>query len=179
MIELLQEIKSYFDNKTNYFNIFSKVDTRVEGWFKAEILLLLEKLLSEKKIKAYQRELNIHKIGKQRNSIDFEIDFLTGQKVLLELKAISISQNMGTPRNLNFYFRPDQVGIIKDFKKLDSLNYNGDKYIIGFIYPKPTNEKWIEAKNKISGDCVGWTCISNIDDYSVSYFMSVWKRNIF
>lgn len=176
MIELLKYIKLHFESKSNYFEIFSKVDTRVEGWFKAELLILLEKLLQENRISSYKREFYIKKNEGQRNSIDFQITLKSGKTILVELKAITISQSAGTPRNLNFYFRQDKVGLFKDFTKLDLIEDYEEKYVIGFIYPKPSIEKWADAKSKIISDHKGWCCISNIDDYPKSHFISVWGR---
>ncbi len=174
MQTLIKEINLHFRTKSNYFEIFSKVDTRVEGWFKAELLLLFENLLKKGKIVSYQRELNIQDIERNRKSIDFEVELKSDGKILIELKAMTISQSAGTPRNLKFYFKEDHVGIYRDFKKLDLVNYSAVKYVIAFIYPKPNLNKWIEVKEKMLEKYANWNCISNIEDYPESYFISIW-----
>jgi hypothetical protein len=175
MKEIRKELEIYFSKKSIYFNIFSKVDSRIEGWFKGELLFLLENLIKTRKIKSYNRELNLLNFNDKRKNIDFEILLNSGKSILLELKSLTISKNAGTPRNLNFYFKEDPLGILNDFIKLDLIKYNGDKYVIGFIYPKPKLENWMDMQKVIIEKGFNWKCISNIKEFPDSHFIPVWK----
>ncbi len=117
---LVPHIRDWFLAKREYFVAFAEADSRIEGWFKAELIMLLNLLKQEGKIDRFEREYSLPGKAGQRNQIDFRLHH-QGQAHLCELKALCISQAGGTPRNLHFYFREDHVGIIKDMKKLDEL----------------------------------------------------------
>lgn len=174
MKQLVVEINNHFAKKSDYFRIFAKLDSRVESWFKAEMFVLLERLVEESEILLFKREFKIPLTDGKRFSIDFKIDKDNKLTKLIELKALCISQSAGTPRNLNFYFGDDHVGLIQDFRKMNKVILNATKYVIGFIYPKPTNEAWQTALRKIPADLRGWHCITNINDYPETHFVSVW-----
>ncbi|OXB20231.1 hypothetical protein B0A80_19230 [Flavobacterium tructae] len=172
----MSDIINHFESKSNYFELFAKVDSRVEGWFKAEMIFILEELCSKEKIIDYKREFLIKKADGKGHNIDFEVTLKSKKKILLELKALVISQSAKTPRNLNFYFGNNHVGLFKDFRKLDSIDFKGEKYVIGFIYPKPEEIIWNKALAKILFDIIGWKCMTKLKDYKNSYFISVWQR---
>jgi hypothetical protein len=100
---------------------------------------------------------------------------LNDEKHFFELKALCISQT-ATNRSLNFYFQDDNIGIINDFKKLDSLCDENNKWVIGFVYPKPTLQKW-NAKAKMPEYLGHWNCITNLQEFPDSFFISVWKSD--
>ncbi|MWB95138.1 hypothetical protein GON26_12270 [Flavobacterium sp. GA093] len=176
MKTIISEIKSHFESKSNYLELFSKVDSRIEGWFKAEMIFILEELCSKRKIIDYKREFLIKKTDGKGYNIDFQVTLLSKKKILVELKALVISQSAKTPRNLNFYFGNNSVGLFKDFRKLDSVDFEGEKYVIGFIYPKPEDLAWNKALAKILEDIIGWKCITQLKDYKKTYFISIWQR---
>ena len=124
---VLKKISNWFLAKKEHFEEFAKADTRLEGWFKAELIVLFNILLQENVIEQFNRESSFM-TPKGRKQIDFTILLNEGMH-LCEIKAICISQAAGTPRNLRFYFREDNVGIIKDFRKLDILSYK-NKWVI-------------------------------------------------
>ncbi len=111
---------------------FAQVDSRIEGWFKAELLVLFNRLVAEQLIEKFEREVNIiSPKDRRRKQVDFRLN-IHGQEHLFELKALCISQAAGTSRNLRFYFRDNHVGLIKDFRKLDEIT-NKNKWIISFF----------------------------------------------
>jgi len=116
---LLQNIYEWFLIRKEHLQVFADADSRVEGWFKAEFLVLLKRLLDDSVIESFEREAKIKSLTGRRQ-IDFELSIM-GEQHLCELKALCISQAAGTPRNLRFYLREDGVGLIKDFRKLDVL----------------------------------------------------------
>ncbi|NIO36528.1 hypothetical protein GTO27_02370 [Candidatus Bathyarchaeota archaeon] len=167
---LVPNINKWFLQRKEYFDAFARNDTRVESWFKAELLVLLTRLKREREIEAYEREPNLYDNGGKRSQIDFSVT-VNGTKHYVELKALCISQAKGTPRNLPFYFRDDEVGMMKDFKKLDRIE-STNKWIIAFIYPKPDEETW----DAVIGRPSHWKCLTELEDYPDHIFVALFQR---
>jgi hypothetical protein len=144
----------------------------VESWFKAELLVLFEQLKSQRLIESFEREPNL-RIGKGREKVDFIIR-IRAVEHLCELKAVCISQAMGTPRDLSFYFREDKFGLINDFKKLDQI-VGDNKWAIAFIYPKPSESEWQEVITSLPENVRHWQCVINIEDYPEYFFIALWS----
>lgn len=121
-------------------------------------------------ISDYERESNFYHKNK-RYQVDFKIK-IGQEKHLVELKAPCISQARGTPRNLNFYFREDNVGLIKDFRKLNLAN-NPNRWLVAFIYPKPTAHAWQMAMTKLPSDLQKWHCLTQLSQYPDYLFVSL------
>jgi len=128
---LMPSISDWFLRKREYFETFSEVDSRLEGWFKGECLLLFSRFVANGLLDGFVREKNIPGVT-GRNQIDFSLS-LEKRSHLLELKALCISQAAGTPRNLHFYFRDDQVGLFKDFRKLEFCLVRINMFLHSFI----------------------------------------------
>lgn len=92
---------------------------------------------------------------------------------LCELKALCISQAAGTPRNLQFYFRDDHVGLIKDFRKLDQLE-GKNKWIFGFVYPKPGDAHWNRAVDSLASEFHHWKMVTPLSDANDALFVALW-----
>ncbi len=176
MKSLLPSVCDWFFPKKEYFVAFADVDSRIEGWFKAEMIVLLKRLKQQHIVDEFQREFNISAPNgsSQRNQIDFRIS-LQGQTNLCELKALCISQAAGTPRNLRFYFRDDHVGIIKDLKKLDALVTQDKKWVLGFIYPSPDSVTWSNTIKFLENDLKHWQCLTTPEDFPLYLFISLWR----
>lgn len=169
---LLQNIHDWFLNRKEYFPVFADADSRFEGWFKAEFLVLLTKLLHDGVIEGFEREAKIMSLTGRRQ-IDFKLSIM-GEQHLCELKALCISQAAGTPRNLHFYFREDNVGLIKDFRKLDTLPYK-NKWVIGFIYPNPKHDRLKKETSSLPDDLKHWQCITDPINFPDFLFISAWR----
>jgi hypothetical protein len=172
MEKLTQHIQEWFMAKREYFESFARNDTRVESWFKAELLVLFERLKSERSIDSFERETNL-RTAEGRQQIDFRVK-IEGVEHLCELKAMCISQALETPRNLRFYFRDDPVGLIKDFKKLDKVA-DENKWVLAFIYPKPSESGWQETLTSLPENIQHWRCVTSIKDYPEYLFIALWK----
>lgn len=172
MEEVLQNIRDWFLAKEKYFRVFAQADTRLEGWFKAELIFLFNELRSKKVIDRFEREPKFPG-PTGRKQIDFTIT-LNREFHLFEIKALCISQAAGTPRDLHFYFREDNVGLIKDFRKLDTMSYK-NKWVLGFVYPNPGNDIWNNEISVLSEDLKHWNCINNPSDFPDFLFISVWR----
>ena len=70
----LPYIRDWFLSKREHFTSFSTTDSHVEGWFKAELPVLFNKLAKKGRLK-YEREVNITspKNGK-RKQVDFQFE---------------------------------------------------------------------------------------------------------
>ena len=174
---LLPHVDNWFLPKKDYFQAFATADSRIEGWLKGEMFVLLNTLSKQGVIASYEREFNIptSKGPKTRRQIDFRIH-LQGQAHLCELKALCISQMAGTPRNLDFYFRDDEVGIVKDLKKLDDLPSREKKWVLGFVYPSPDPNEWSKTITSLSGVLDHWRCLTNPNQYQPHLFISLWRQ---
>ena len=169
---IIQKIQDWFLAKKEHFEVFAEADTRLEGWFKAELLVLLNRLWKEKVIEEFKRESKIYTPA-GRKQIDFRVS-LNGDLHLCELKALCISQAAGTHRNLHFYFREGTSGLIKDLRKLESLSYK-NKWVIGFIYPNPKPEDWLKEISLLPDDLKHWKCITDPSDFPNFLFISIWR----
>ncbi len=174
MKNLVPEFERWFGAKREHLEIFAEADSRIEGWFKAEMLVLLTRLMDADLVSSFKREANVKspKNGK-RKQIDFRIN-TNGADHYCELKALCISQAAGTPRNLGFYFRDDHVGLIKDFKKLDELNITS-KWVLGFVYPSPDIASWTAIVHSIPKTLSHWTPITAPQSMPGPLFISLWQ----
>lgn len=172
---VLRYIEDWFLEKKDYFKVFAEADTRLEGWFKAELILLLNDLLKHKVIDEFKREWNVSTPA-GRKQIDFCL-YIRGELHYCELKAMCISQAAGTPRNLQFYFRDDNVGLIKDFKKLDAIS-GDNKWILGFVYPRPEALRWASTLESLPSDFRHWRCITKPEDFPDYIFICLWKSEV-
>jgi len=175
MENLLGDIWEWFRHKRKHFRAFAERDSRIEGWFKAEMIVLLNRLIRQGKVEEFEREYNTAKGERERRLIDFRLH-IHGQAHLCELKAMCISQEAGTPRNLRFYFRDDHVGIIRDFKKLDRLENRGKKWVLAFIYPSPEVDEWYDAIASLPNELRHWRCLTQPQDYPAFAFPALWRQ---
>lgn len=178
MNTLMPYFRDWFLPKEEYFVALSNTDCRAEGWLKAEMIVLLTRLLYQGVIDSFQRELNLPRNDgtRQRDQIDFRID-QSGKSQLCELKSLCISQAAGTPRNLRFYFREDHLGLVKDFKKLDALPSNEAKWVLGFIYPCPETAIWSETIASLADRVSHWQCVTKPTEFPKFVFLSLWRQN--
>ena len=174
MLVLLPHIRDWFEGKPEHLKTFANSDCRLEGWFKGELLVLFSRLARQGVIAGFEREVNIptHTPG-GRFQIDFKVTLGT-ELYLCELKALCISRAAGTPRNLNFYFRDDGLGLVKDFKKLDSVPAS-NKWMMAFIYPVPDPLTWKQAVGLLPTTVQHWRSIDQPPGVSKPLFVSLWK----
>jgi len=174
LMTFLPDIRKWFLQKKDHFEIFADADSRLEGWFKAELLVLLTNLKEQGHLDEFEREAKIlsPKDGK-RKQIDFQLKH-RGENHVCELKALCISRAAGTPRDLQFYFRDDHLGLVKDFKKLDEL-HTPNKWVLGFVYPSPKLETWNKAVESLPSELRHWQPVTKPQDFSDWMFISLWK----
>lgn len=86
MESLVAPLRDWFLAKREYFDAFIINDTRVESWFKAELLVLLDRLIRHGIVDSFEREPSLHNESGKRSQIDFAIT-VRGIKHYLELKV--------------------------------------------------------------------------------------------
>jgi len=171
---LLPHISKWFSDRQEHFRVFAQADSRVEGWFKAELLVLFNRLVANRLLEKFEREANVPspKDGK-RKQVDFRLH-IQGQEHLCELKALCISQAAGTPRNLHFYFCDDHVGLIRDFKRLDEI-VSHHKWVVAFVYPAPDSREWYNAVASLPSALRHWRPVTNPSDFPSWMYIALWK----
>ena len=174
---LEKELRNWFIPKEEHLKAFANADTRVESWFKGESIVLFQKLHKQNVIKGYHREHAIYNLyEKKNNKIDFIVN-LYAKNLLIEYKALCISQSDGTPRNLNFYFREDNLGLIADFSKMENLKFAGEKWVVGFIYPNPGLLAWSRIVSSVAANKPLWQSITDPNVYPPHLYISLWYLN--
>lgn len=169
---LLPAISGWFADKHEHLSVFAQTDCRLEGWFKGELLVLFARLCRTGVLADFEREASIALPG-GRAQIDFRLRVGT-EDHLCEIKALCISQAAGTPRNLNFYFRDDRVGLLKDMRKLDSVPAI-NKWLLAFVYPAPEPAAWERAMASLPRDLAHWRAVTQIRSDSADLFVSLWQ----
>lgn len=171
---LLPYLREWFLDKEEHFTAFAQADSRIEGWLKAELLVLLNTVIVQGLIDKVEREAKLlsPKDG-TRKQVDFRLH-IQGQEHLCELKALCISQAAGTPRNLQFYFRDNAVGLIKDFKKLDELS-DPNKWVLAFVYPAPNFREWRTTIASLPTAFKHWNPITEPSDFPKWVYITLWK----
>jgi hypothetical protein len=150
METLLPDLQRWFQQKSDYFSVFAQQDTRLEGWFKGELLLFFEKQKQKEVVIKYQCEVQPPHSPER---IDFKID-LQNQEHWLELKVLSIGR-VKTKRGLPFYFGEDR-GLVKDFKKLENFTTLPHKWVLAFVYPLRNIEEWHSQIKQLPADWPHW-----------------------
>lgn len=172
MEALIPFILDWFKDRQDHLQVFAQTDCRLEGWFKGELLVLFSRLVKDGVLAGFEREAKVATRG-GRLQIDFRLQ-LGDQIHLCEVKALCISQAAGTPRNLNFYFRDDKLGVFSDFRKLNSIE-TMNKWLLAFVYPGPEEVVWERALALRPGDLKQWAPINGPVGGSPVLFVSLWR----
>jgi hypothetical protein len=169
---VIPEVQQWFIAKEEYIRCFATWDTRVEGWFKGELLMLLDGLKRRGLIGSFEREKKVQR-PTGRVQVDFAVE-VGGETHLCEIKALCISQALGTPRNLSFYLREDKVGLVQDLRKLDALG-GGSRWLLAFVYPNPGSALWCRGIATLPPDLSHWRCNTKPESYPDHLFLSAWR----
>ena len=173
MEALLPEIRGWFEKKRRHLLAFAEHDCRVEGWFKGELLLLLKQMQRRRRIAQFEREVKVLRADTGgRTQVDFRVR-IGSKHHLCEVKSLCIS-NRATPRNLQFYFRDDDVGLVRDSRKLDHVE--GElKWGLAFVYPTPAPDTWAKAVESLLPTLPHWESLSDPRDAKDFLFVSLWR----
>lgn len=175
---LEKELNEWFIPKKEYMEAFADADSRVESWFKGESIVLFQRLKDQQKINHYHREHPVfNSREKKNNKADFILD-INGHEILVEYKALCISQADNTPRNLNFYFQDNDVGMVKDFTKFETVQFTGQMWVVGFVYPNPGFYEWERITNQMYQNHSLWVCSSNPTDFPDYLYIAYWLKRL-
>jgi len=173
MEAVLPEIRAWFEQKRKHLLAFAELDCRVEGWFKGELLLLFKEMQRTHRIAQFEREVKVPRVDTGgRTQVDFRVR-IGSKHHLCEVKSLCIS-NRTTPRNLQFYFRDDDVGLIRDFRKLDYVHAER-KWGVAFVYPTPLADVWAKAVESLLPRLPHWESLSDPRDAKDFLFVSLWR----
>jgi hypothetical protein len=56
--EIMPKVEQWFLARAEYFQVFAAADSRLESWFKAELLVLFNRLAKEGAIDSFERGLS-------------------------------------------------------------------------------------------------------------------------
>jgi hypothetical protein len=118
--------------------LFPRAGRAVEGWFRGELVHLLDKLAKDGEIEGWRADVPITEGGRQR--CDFRIA-LAGGALWLEAKALSPSA--GGPFGDIGSFFPRTGGFTDDLVKLLRV-HEGDRAVVLFVYPRPDPAQWAD-----------------------------------
>ncbi len=168
MQNILIKMKEHFDSLQDRLACFCKYGVQVEGWFKGELITLLDIGYTERWISNFDREVKCSS-GKK---IDITLATKPNVVYWIEIKHW-IGKQKGKIYDPKFYFADKYVGILKDVDKLRELSSN--KWIFVFITPNPGIAAWNEGieifNNKYSPRHL--VSHSNFGEFSETYFMGV------
>jgi hypothetical protein len=170
---LVSDIRGWFERKRKHLLAFAEFDCRLEGWFKGELLVLFNRMQAAHRIAKVEREVKVPRCDTAtRTQVDFAVT-IGKKKHLCELKSLCISHR-ATPRNLQFYFRDDDVGLIRDFRKLDYVQAER-KWGLAFVYPTPAPDVWAKAVESLLPKLPHWESLSDPRDAKDFLFVSLWR----
>lgn len=146
MLSLMPHLRKHFDSLTDRLDCFCSQGVQLEGWFKGELLFVLDGWHKAKRISDFDREIPVG--GKK---VDIRID-CEGSCHWVELKYWLIGMQKGTSYTPNFYFT-DRPGIRNDVSALQSLSSTGCPWLLILTAARPDTDAWecgVEKFNQLT-----------------------------
>lgn len=168
MERILPRIREHFLAKSEELNAFARQGTRVEGWFKGEMIVLLDRLKTQRLVDDFDREPCLYPPNRKLQ-VDFRVT-LAGALQLVQIRSLCITR----PRKLRSYFREDSDGLPKDMWQLSEFGAPESKWVFTFIFPRPDVAEWQAATAGLPADLGRWTCVTQPSDYPDHLFLSLW-----
>ena len=169
MKSIIKEINEWFLAKRDYFDSFALNDIRVESWFKAELLTLLELLKCGLVIDDFETETTLRASGAKRK-IDFKV-IVDQLPCLCQIRALRT--NAANAIKSCFFDGPH--ALIKDCRKLDAVaDDKHEKCLLVFAYPRPATGDWQDVLDEMNEDLEHWTCLTRLADYPPHAFIALW-----
>lgn len=106
-----------------------------EGWFKGELVLLLEMLVKDGRVESWRGDVAITKDSRQR--CDFRI-VIGGEALWLEVKTVVQPGQVGDSGVMQ-----RQASFADDLVKLMRVS-DGEKGVLLFVLPRPEPKQWSE-----------------------------------
>jgi hypothetical protein len=143
--ELCQSVTAHFakPGALARVRVMAKAGVQTEGWWKAELMLLLEALRQRGKITGWDREVPT---GEGRQRLDFLIQ-LRDEVLALEIKTALCGEQRDVDWRLPAYVGTGADGwILSDLRKVNAYKLAQPVMPRGllavFAYPAPPSEDW-------------------------------------
>ena len=133
--------------------IMTQSASQVEGWFKAEMMLLLKCLREDGILDSWNREVLT---GRGREKMDFDVRFGT-ERAVIEMKAVFCGEQKGTLYRLSSY---GTLGgdIHRDVLKISGVRMTPKSrhyFLLVSAYPAQSRDEWELLIQKISARALG------------------------
>jgi hypothetical protein len=136
MERLIPHLRTHFDALQDRLLCFTKHGVQTEGWFKGELLVLLETLVQKKVVESFDREV------RQTGAL-IDLLVVSDRRHWVELKHWLIGTQKGTAYGPSFYFRDSSsVGIVRDARKLLSCPAEDQHWLLILAAANPGVELW-------------------------------------
>lgn len=161
---VFKTIRRHLQEHENYLKCFYSHAVQVEGWFKGELLLLLENMKAERKIIGFDREIPSLK----RKKIDLAIDLKDGRH-WVELKHWFIGTQKGNKWRLKDYSLEDEL------RKFRAINVGNNGWILVICTHNPGSKEWATYIDNFNKDYPPWKLIAKTSprNYPKTYFLGV------
>ena len=120
--------------------LFARAPRLAEGWFKGELMYLLEGLANERKVGRWAADVPITEDRKKR--CDFRVE-LEGEPAWLEVKTLHYGTRGGIAADI-LSGMSDAVGVTDDVIRLLRVP-DGTPHIVLFVFPRPATDAWAET----------------------------------
>lgn len=169
MINIFPEIKNHFDALQDRLCVFGRHGVQVEGWFKGELLQLLDSMAQRSKICKVNREVRID--PNKRAKVDLAFTTSNNTENWVELKHWTGSQK-GRIYDPKAYFGDKVIGIFSDVGKLKIAG--GQKWVLVLLTPNTSDLKWsdgVDTFNKKFSQLI--RPYSTPSQFSKNYFLGL------
>ena len=147
MNRIITSIQQHFLGLEDRLRAFTKQGVQVEGWFKGEMLCLLDVLKQTKSIYNFDREVTY---GQSRRKADFGVQIRPREPMAAcELKAWLVGQQKGVEWGVTDFVRESaSASIVGDLKKLKTWK-KGKRFFCAFCYANPGQAQWDLAMHSL------------------------------
>jgi hypothetical protein len=115
------------------------------GWFKGELVYLLDSLLKAGDIKGWRANAPITEEGRQR--VDFRFEFADSPPLWLEVKSLADPARSGPLADSAVFAKGG--GFTDDIVKLLRVP-DGERLALLFVYPRPDPAQWSELLSSLA-----------------------------
>lgn len=171
MLELIPELRVYFDHLQDPLRTFSKFSFQAESWFKGELVTFLDAAAQRKRIISFDREVRLP----NRKRVDIRIDTTHGRH-WIELKHLMIGVQKGQKWGVKDYFNDAQtMGIVPDVDKLLSNEKPGGMWLLYLCTSNPGSHEWNAGIERFHNKWAPRTLMpmTDPDDFPDCYFLGL------
>ena len=138
--DVVEGMRTVMQQHVNYVQAFHRAESQIEGWFKGEMILLLEGMKRTGNITGFAH-LREHPVPGGKQKYDFVIS-AEGATNAVEIKAWLIGKQKGTTYDARWYFTDRAVSKLHgEAEKLLPWD-KGRKFILAYCYRRPEVDDW-------------------------------------